>query len=320
VDEGNKFCADCGSDSKVDWCSINLGVLLCIECSGIHRSLGTHISKVRSLTLDTSAFTPDIIEILLLVGNRVSNTVWEAKLDQFLKPAPHSTRDQRLHFITAKYGDRMYVQNSAGALTPDENLITSIKRNDMHSVLHALAQRANPNAHDRSRATHAVYLALAAADPAAPAGGFYHSHSPSTSSLRMTNPIPAVPSTSTTVGGLRKPFAMAELLLQNGADIPSQPAPIPLTAAARLYLEFKTDQKLGRSQVSAGRDSNGDNLSALPQVLPNGSIIGAGGMGSLNSDGRPPGAPQRLLKRNSRDRPRSRASQASDAMEGLVKK
>jgi Arf-GAP/SH3 domain/ANK repeat/PH domain-containing protein len=320
VDEGNKFCADCGSDSKVDWCSINLGILLCIECSGIHRSLGTHISKVRSLTLDTSAFTPDIVEILILVGNRVSNLVWEAKLDQFLKPAPHSTRDQRLHFITAKYGDRTYVQNSTGTLTPDENLITSIKRNDMHSVLHALAQRANPNAHDRSRATHAVYLALAAADPAAPAGGFYHSHSPSTSSLRMTNPVPAAPSTSAPVGGLRKPFAMAELLLQNGADIPSQPAPIPLTPAARLYLEFKTEQRLGRSQVSAGRDSNGDNISALPQVLPNGSMVSAGGMNGLSSEGRPRDAPQRLLKRNSRDRPRSRASQASDALEGLVKK
>lgn len=35
-----------------DWTSINLGVLVCIQCSGIHRSLGVHISKVRSLTLD----------------------------------------------------------------------------------------------------------------------------------------------------------------------------------------------------------------------------------------------------------------------------
>ena len=59
------------------------------------------------------------------------------------------------------------------------------------------------------------------------------------------------------------------MLLQNGADIPTEPAPIPLSAAARIYLDFKTDQKLGRSQVSAGRDSNGDNLSALPQGLPN---------------------------------------------------
>lgn len=34
------------------WCSVNLGILVCIECSGIHRNLGTHISKVRSLELD----------------------------------------------------------------------------------------------------------------------------------------------------------------------------------------------------------------------------------------------------------------------------
>ena len=38
--------------SGPDWASINLGILVCIECSGIHRSLGVHVSKVRSLTLD----------------------------------------------------------------------------------------------------------------------------------------------------------------------------------------------------------------------------------------------------------------------------
>ena len=35
-----------------EWASINLGMLVCIECSGIHRNLGSHISKVRSLDLD----------------------------------------------------------------------------------------------------------------------------------------------------------------------------------------------------------------------------------------------------------------------------
>uniref|UniRef100_A0A673LU58 Arf-GAP with coiled-coil, ANK repeat and PH domain-containing protein n=1 Tax=Sinocyclocheilus rhinocerous TaxID=307959 RepID=A0A673LU58_9TELE len=49
---GNEICCDCGQ-ADPRWASINLGILLCIECSGIHRSLGVHCSKVRSLTLDT---------------------------------------------------------------------------------------------------------------------------------------------------------------------------------------------------------------------------------------------------------------------------
>ena len=309
ADEGNKLCADCGAESKVDWCSINLGVLLCIECSGIHRSLGTHISKVRSLTLDTSVFTPDLVEILLLIGNRVSNMVWEAKLDRFLKPGAHSTREQRLHFITAKYSEHMYVQPSTSSQSPDDHLLTSIKRNDIQQVLHALALRANPNAHDRSRSTHAVFLALAAADPAMPSGsGFSHQHSSSLSTLRgapsssSPNSRPGTPS--------RKPFAVAELLLQNGADIPMEQAPIPLSQAAKQYIEFKHDQRLGRAHNGAAKDSNGDQLSAL-------STINAAN--SLSPPGPSARERERLMKRSSGGRP-SRPSLAVDAIESFVKK
>uniref|UniRef100_A0A4W6FSJ5 Arf-GAP with coiled-coil, ANK repeat and PH domain-containing protein n=1 Tax=Lates calcarifer TaxID=8187 RepID=A0A4W6FSJ5_LATCA len=49
---GNQRCCDCGEEEP-RWASINLGVTMCIECSGIHRSLGVHLSKVRSLTLDS---------------------------------------------------------------------------------------------------------------------------------------------------------------------------------------------------------------------------------------------------------------------------
>lgn len=48
---GNDICADCGQQ-RPDWASLNLGTLICIECSGIHRNLGSHISRVRSLDLD----------------------------------------------------------------------------------------------------------------------------------------------------------------------------------------------------------------------------------------------------------------------------
>lgn len=44
-----------------DWASINLGILVCLECSGVHRNLGTHISKVRSTILDTKAWEPELV-------------------------------------------------------------------------------------------------------------------------------------------------------------------------------------------------------------------------------------------------------------------
>ncbi|KAI0200305.1 ArfGap-domain-containing protein [Astrocystis sublimbata] len=228
TDKGNCWCADCGSGLRVEWVSINLGIILCIECSGIHRSLGTHISKVRSLTLDITSFTLDIIELLLLVGNRVSNMVWEARLDPGLKLDAQATREQRLRFITAKYVERAYVEPISATLsryaTADETLLAAIKRNEIQQVIQALALKANPNVPDKVRDTHPIFLALAAADPAPPSPGMTPTTRPETES-RTT------------------PFAMAEMLIQNGAEIPSTMPAFPLSRNARLYV----DEKRGRN-------------------------------------------------------------------------
>jgi Arf-GAP/SH3 domain/ANK repeat/PH domain-containing protein len=241
ADQGNCWCADCGSGVKTEWVSINLAIILCIECSGIHRSLGTHISKVRSLTLDINSFTTDIVELLLLVGNRVSNMVWESKLDPSLKPSPQATREQRLKFITAKYVEKAYVEPISSTLsryaTADETLLAAIKRNEIQQVIYALAVGANPNVTDKSRGTPSLFLALAAADPAAPG-------SPLPSPVRVDTPVKVVP------------FPVAEMLVQNGAQIPTIPPAFPLSRSAQLYI----DQKSGRV------GPNGDTLSALPQL------------------------------------------------------
>jgi Arf-GAP with SH3 domain, ANK repeat and PH domain-containing protein len=252
ADPANKYCADCNSESKVDWVSINLGVIICIECSGIHRSLGTHISKVRSLTLDPNAFTLDVIEILLILGNRKANAIWEAKPDaSSSKPNPQATRDQRLRFITAKYTERAFVEKLSPTRshfsTADETLLASIKKNDITEVAHALALDANPNVVDRSRGTHAVFLALAAADPASPSPG----PSPPGSSRRADGSTAGLTGGTATTPTMRNPFPVAELLLLNGADLPIAPPPIPLSRAGRDYLEAKLEQKSGRRPTHA---------------------------------------------------------------------
>ncbi|CAG7955466.1 unnamed protein product [Penicillium nalgiovense] len=252
ADQGNNWCADCGSSSKVEWVSINLGIILCIECSGIHRSLGTHISKIRSLTLDVHSFSNDIVEILLQIGNRVSNMIWEATLDQTLKPSASSTREQRLKFITAKYVDRAYIESLPSPrsrfATPDETLLASIKQNDIQGVLYGLALRGNVNITDRSRNTHATFLALAAADPASPGAP------PTTLAARSS--AKAIP------------FPIAELLVQNGAEIPPQPPSIPLSAAAKLYLSQRTTRNSGFSVPPplGGKSSANDTLGSLPTI------------------------------------------------------
>ncbi|MDP2437583.1 MAG: hypothetical protein Q8P67_17710, partial [archaeon] len=92
-------CADCREANPV-WASINLGITICIECSGIHRSLGVHISKVRSLTLDDWA--DPVLGVLMTVGNERSNEVYEARYgqpdlpaDAPVKPSPKSDRPLR---------------------------------------------------------------------------------------------------------------------------------------------------------------------------------------------------------------------------------
>ncbi|KAJ8569219.1 hypothetical protein ON010_g6044 [Phytophthora cinnamomi] len=100
--EANPCCADCGQE-PAEWVSINIGCLLCIECSGIHRSLGVHESKVRSLALDSW----DMSLLTLLrdeLGNNAVNAVWEHTIpDGWTKPTPTTPREEKSRFIKAKY-------------------------------------------------------------------------------------------------------------------------------------------------------------------------------------------------------------------------
>ncbi|KAI1710014.1 BAR domain of APPL family domain-containing protein [Ditylenchus destructor] len=113
---GNERCADCGhTDAK--WASINLGVIICIECSGAHRSLGVHRSKVRSLTMDS--LEPEQRNILLQLGNKKVNSIFLACVptdSEVVSPeqlTPHSSREAREAWIIAKYVDKKFSRPDA---------------------------------------------------------------------------------------------------------------------------------------------------------------------------------------------------------------
>ncbi|XP_047449349.1 BAR_ACAPs and ArfGap_ACAP domain-containing protein [Mugil cephalus] len=106
---GNQRCCDCGEEDP-RWASINLGVTMCIECSGIHRSLGVHLSKVRSLTLDS--WEAEQLKLLCFLGNDVMNQIYEARCPEEgrVKPRGDSPRVEKESWIKEKYVEKRFVQ------------------------------------------------------------------------------------------------------------------------------------------------------------------------------------------------------------------
>uniref|UniRef100_A0A8C5AZU6 Small monomeric GTPase n=1 Tax=Gadus morhua TaxID=8049 RepID=A0A8C5AZU6_GADMO len=103
---GNSFCVDCDAPNPT-WASLNLGALICIECSGIHRNLGTHLSRVRSLDLDD--LPRELTLVLGAIGNHLANSIWEGRTFGRHKPLPDASREERESWVRAKYEQRLFV-------------------------------------------------------------------------------------------------------------------------------------------------------------------------------------------------------------------
>ncbi|XP_031414010.1 arf-GAP with GTPase, ANK repeat and PH domain-containing protein 1 [Clupea harengus] len=134
---GNSRCVDCEAQNP-DWASLNLGALICIECSGIHRNLGTHLSRVRSLDLDE--WPLEIIKVMSSIGNELANSVWEGNAQGRLKPAPDASREERERWIRAKYEQKLFVASpSCTELPLGQQLLRSTADEDLRSVVLLLA-------------------------------------------------------------------------------------------------------------------------------------------------------------------------------------
>ncbi|KAL6425224.1 hypothetical protein ACFW04_009461 [Cataglyphis niger] len=134
---GNDACVDCGAPNP-DWASLNLGVLMCIECSGIHRNLGSHISKVRSLDLDD--WSAGHLSVMLALGNDIANSIWEYCLNGKQKPASDSSREEKEQWIRWKYEDKLFLPPINPNISLGKLLIDSVCRGDMRAFTLCLAR------------------------------------------------------------------------------------------------------------------------------------------------------------------------------------
>ncbi|XP_044027062.1 stromal membrane-associated protein 2 isoform X2 [Siniperca chuatsi] len=102
--EENKFCADCESKGP-RWASWNLGIFICIRCAGIHRNLGVHISKVKSVNLDQ--WTQEQVQCVQEMGNAKAKRLYEAFLPECFQ-RPETDQSAEI-FIRDKYDRKKYM-------------------------------------------------------------------------------------------------------------------------------------------------------------------------------------------------------------------
>lgn len=150
--KANPNCADC-EQSPADWVSINIGCLLCIDCSGIHRSLGVHVSKIRSLSLDSWEIS--LLQFILEhLGNKVVNSIWEAYIpDGWVKPDQTvSSREEKTKWIKAKYNLHAFTEFSD--LRHDElrmKFLNAVEKGNVQEILWCLAHGVDINCQNEKK-------------------------------------------------------------------------------------------------------------------------------------------------------------------------
>ena len=103
----NHLCADCKRPSPT-WASLNKGVFVCIKCSGCHREIGVHVTKIKSVELDLwpSKSLTDFAKI----NNEIANAYWEYDLRNYDFQKIRDNEIRLIEFIRDKYEHKRWVK------------------------------------------------------------------------------------------------------------------------------------------------------------------------------------------------------------------
>eukprot|EP00127_Corallochytrium_limacisporum_P003869 Clim_evm83s153 gene=Clim_evmTU83s153 len=132
---GNDKCVDCGQPNP-EWASLNLGALMCIECSGAHRQVGTHVSKVRSFALDR--WSDATLRMLADLGNTIVNRSYWAN-------PPEPVPSDRPALVKSKYADRVGLGTWELTDSPNNTLRLAVQQNNLELAHVSVAHNADVN-------------------------------------------------------------------------------------------------------------------------------------------------------------------------------
>ncbi|KAG0270135.1 hypothetical protein DFQ27_000436, partial [Actinomortierella ambigua] len=136
----------------------NLGCFMCIRCSGVHRSMGTHISRVKSVDLDS--WTPEQVENMIKWGNEKANRYWEARLPEGSIPNENTSGIDP--WIRSKYE---YKQFAAKGPVPDPTELGPIDEGLLMQLYGQAAPTSSKNHAHLSRSNHTNSESLSALAP-----------------------------------------------------------------------------------------------------------------------------------------------------------
>nr|CAB3222708.1 arf-GAP with Rho-GAP domain, ANK repeat and PH domain-containing protein 1 [Phallusia mammillata] len=145
--DANRRCADCGREDP-DWASVNLAIVICKHCAGVHRELGVHNSKVRSLKMDVKIWDDNMKMLFVVLGNATANKFWASRLSPGDAITDMADKKQRSWHINSKYIEMQYAEvhrNSGNQNELNRSLINAVRNNSLAEAYMLVFSGADPN-------------------------------------------------------------------------------------------------------------------------------------------------------------------------------